>query len=140
LTSCAGQAASSRPYFRWEGSGRAGYRSVLSKLVFCGGSTHPSATTLHGSANPHFVIPSLPGFPATLHVTQPRVRFSVGENRMKSANAIKINRKSGVAEGPAVRLDAKQRPSLLRHCTPVSCLGRTKRLVKACELTRRAFV
>ena len=37
---------------------------------------------------------------------------------MKSANAIKINRKSGVAEGPAVRLDAKQRSSLLRHCTP----------------------
>ena len=30
---------------------------VLSKLVFCGGSSHPSATTLHGSANPHFVIP-----------------------------------------------------------------------------------
>jgi hypothetical protein len=28
---------------------------VLSKLVFCGGSTHPSATTLHGSANLHFV-------------------------------------------------------------------------------------
>src|SRR5271156_1156096 len=46
---------------------------VLSKLVFCGGSSHPSATTLHGSANPHFVIPS-------------------------------------AAEGPAVRLDLKQRP------------------------------
>jgi hypothetical protein len=29
---------------------------------------------------------------------------------MKSANAIKINRKSGVAEGSAVRLDVKQRP------------------------------
>jgi hypothetical protein len=39
-----------------------------------------------------------------------------------------------------VRLDAKQRPSLLRHCTPGSCLGRTNRLVKTCELTRRAFV
>jgi hypothetical protein len=50
-------------------------------LAFCGGSTHPSATTLHGSANPHFVIPS-------------------------------------EAEGPAVRLDAKQRKSLLLHCTP----------------------
>jgi hypothetical protein len=37
------------------------------------------------------------GFPTTLHWTQPRVRFSVGENRMKSANAIKINRKSGCA-------------------------------------------
>jgi hypothetical protein len=73
-------------------------------------STHPLATTLYGSANPHFVIPSEPGFPATLHWTQPRVRFSVGENRMKSANAIKSNRKSGVAAGPAVRLDFKQRP------------------------------
>jgi hypothetical protein len=30
---------------------------VLSKLVFCGGSTHPSAKTLHGSVNRHFVIP-----------------------------------------------------------------------------------
>ena len=63
------------------------------------------------------LIPSEAGFPATLHWTQPRVRFSVGENRMKSANAIKSNRKSGVAEGPAVRLDAKQRLSVLRHCT-----------------------
>src|SRR5271168_280590 len=33
---------------------------------------------------------------------QPRVRFSVGENRMKSVNANKINRKSVEAEGPAV--------------------------------------
>jgi hypothetical protein len=49
-----------------------------------------------------FVIPSEPGFPATLHWTQPRVRFSVGENRMKSVNANKINRKSGEAEGSAV--------------------------------------
>jgi hypothetical protein len=30
------------------------------------------------------------------------VRFSVGENRMKSVNANKINRKSGEAEGSAV--------------------------------------
>jgi hypothetical protein len=50
-----------------------------------------------------FVIPSEPGFPATLQWTQPRVRFSVGENRMKSVNANKINRKSGEAEGSAVR-------------------------------------
>jgi urocanate hydratase len=32
----------------------------------------------------------------------PKLRFSVGENRMKSVNANKINRKSGEAEGPAV--------------------------------------
>src|ERR1700691_1774414 len=36
------------------------FQPVLSKLVFCGGSSHPSATTLHGSAAPHFVIPSEP--------------------------------------------------------------------------------
>ena len=56
----------------------------------------------HGSTTLPFVIPSEPGFPATLRWTQPRVRFSVGENRMKSVNANKINRKSGEAEGPAV--------------------------------------
>jgi hypothetical protein len=54
-------------------------------------STHPSATTLPGSADPHFVIPS-------------------------------------AAEGPAVRLDAKQRPSLLRHCTPGKLLRTIKPL------------
>jgi hypothetical protein len=36
---------------------------------------------------------------------------------MKFANATNLNRKSGVAQW-AVRLDVKQRPSLLRHCTP----------------------
>ena len=43
------------------------------------------------SVKSKFVIPSEPGFPATLHWTQPRVRFYVGENRMKSVNANKIN-------------------------------------------------
>jgi hypothetical protein len=51
-----------------------------------------------------------PGFPATLHWTQPRVRFSVGENRMKSVNANKINRKSGKAEGSAVCVDGETEP------------------------------
>jgi hypothetical protein len=58
------------------------------------------------SATLPFVIPSEAGFPATLHWTQPRVRFSVGENRMKSVNANKINRKSGEAEGSAVCVGA----------------------------------
>jgi hypothetical protein len=61
-----------------------GGEAVLSKLAFLGGSTHPSALTLHGSANSHFVIPPAPA------------------------------RRGSEAEGPAVRLDAKQRPSLLR--------------------------
>jgi hypothetical protein len=45
--------------------------------------------------------------------------------------------------GPAVRLDAKQRPAVLGQCTPgklfsrESCLGRRNRLVKTCELTGR---
>ena len=54
-------------------------------------STHPSATTLRGSANPHFVIPS-------------------------------------AAEGPAVRLDAKQRPIFTSPRHALSCLGRSKPL------------
>jgi hypothetical protein len=40
------------------------------------------------------------------------------ESRMKSTEATVFDRKSGGAEGPAVRLDAKQRRSLLRHYTP----------------------
>jgi hypothetical protein len=40
---------------------------------------------------------SVPGFPATLHWTGPRVRLSVRERRMKCTNAIEFNRKSGGA-------------------------------------------
>ncbi len=36
-----------------------------------------------------------PSFLPRCSATQPRVRFSVGENRMKSTNATKINRKFG---------------------------------------------
>jgi hypothetical protein len=42
---------------------------------------------------------SEPGFPATQRETKPRMRLSLKERRMKSANAIKTYRKSGVAEG-----------------------------------------
>jgi hypothetical protein len=45
-----------------------------------------------------FVIPSVPGFPATQRSTWPRVRLFVKESRMKIANATKLNRKSGVAQ------------------------------------------
>jgi hypothetical protein len=41
---------------------------------------------------------SVPGFPATLHWTWPRVRLSVRERRMKSINATKSHRKSGGAQ------------------------------------------
>jgi hypothetical protein len=79
------------------------------------------ATTLLGSATLPFVISteakrsgeisvlttslgnvfreSVPGFPATQHWTKPRVRaFLFKERRMRSANATKIYRKSGVAK------------------------------------------
>jgi hypothetical protein len=41
---------------------------------------------------------SVPGFPATLHRTGPRVRLSVRERRMKCNNATKFHRKSGGAQ------------------------------------------
>ena len=41
---------------------------------------------------------SVPGFPAKLHWTRPRVRLSFKERRMKCANATKLHRKSGVAQ------------------------------------------
>jgi hypothetical protein len=41
---------------------------------------------------------SVPGFPATQHWTKPRVRLSLKERRMSSANATKVHRKSGVAK------------------------------------------
>jgi hypothetical protein len=75
-------------------------------------SVHPIWRLLIKVTALPFVIPSAPGFPATLHWTQPRVWFSAGENRMKSANAVKINRKSGVAEGSAVRPGSRTKVSL----------------------------
>ena len=75
-------------------------------------SVHPSVTAAKVSAALPFVIPSEPGFPATLHWTQPRVLFSVGENRMKSVNANKINRKSGEAEGSAVLFPPQPLPEV----------------------------
>jgi hypothetical protein len=84
--------------------------------------------TVTWKRHPLLVIPSEPGFPATLHWTQPRVRFSVRENRMNLANATNLNRKYGEAEGPAVRPSPKQLPATLSatiHChmeTPPSPL------------------
>ena len=61
-----------------------------------------SATTLHGSPELPFVIPSVPGFPtsplspATTYVVLPK------ENHMQFTEAAILDRKSGGAEGPAV--------------------------------------
>jgi hypothetical protein len=41
---------------------------------------------------------SVPGFPATQLWTKPRVRLSLKERRMRSANATNVHRKSGVAK------------------------------------------
>src|SRR5580700_768861 len=41
---------------------------------------------------------SVPGFPATQLWTKPRARLSLKERRMRSANATKVHRKSGVAK------------------------------------------
>jgi len=41
---------------------------------------------------------SEPGSPATPHWTEPRMRLSIKERRMKLANAASLNRKSGVAK------------------------------------------
>ncbi len=56
------------------------------------------------------VIPSVPGFPAsplspaTTYVVLPK------ENHMQLIDAATLDRKSGEAEGPAVRLNPKQKP------------------------------
>jgi hypothetical protein len=64
---------------------------------------------------------SVPGFPATLHWTSPRVRLSVKERRMSCINAIKFHRKSGGAKwrdlqfsGPPVEMFFDTNPRHLR--------------------------
>jgi hypothetical protein len=75
------------------------------------------ATTLYRTVAPSFVIPSeaegsavprtfrghvfrqsVPGFPASLHWTRPRMRLSLKERRIMFDNASNFYRKSGVAE------------------------------------------
>jgi hypothetical protein len=73
--------------------------------------SHPPSTALslgNGpllSATLSFCHPdrSEPGFPATQRETKARMRLSLKERRMKSANAIKTYRKSGVAQGRDLR-------------------------------------
>src|SRR5580692_6911545 len=66
----------------------------------------------NGSATLPFVIPSVPGFPtsllsvATTYVVLPK------ENHMQLIEVANLDRKSGVAEGPAVRHSALPNPSL----------------------------
>src|SRR6204780_1359199 len=62
-------------------------------------STHPLADP-DWKRHPLLCHPdrSVPGFPATLHRTRPRMRLSVRERRMKCTNATKLHRKSGGGE------------------------------------------
>jgi hypothetical protein len=64
----------------------------------------------------NFVIPSVPGFPTTRHSPTATCAAFLKESRMKFANAPKVHRKSGAAEGSAVFLI---RPDLqvLAYCT-----------------------
>ncbi len=98
-----------------------GLRDTDGKTPFDRSSTAHSAVPIalvNGSAPLPLVIPSEPGFPATLHWTQPRVRFSVGENRMKSVNANKINQEirgsRGICSAPrmAPQASGSHTPSL----------------------------
>jgi hypothetical protein len=65
----------------------------------------PLATVLSFQQPSPFCHPdrSEPGFPATQRETKARMRLSLKERRMKSANAIKTYRKSGVAQGRDLR-------------------------------------
>ena len=65
-------------------------------------STHPSAITLRGSANPHFVIPSVPGWPIQVgggHRTACDFLYGKSHTPLRFEAA---NGPSGAAEGPAV--------------------------------------
>jgi hypothetical protein len=63
------------------------------------------------SRRPQLVIPSVPGFPTSRPYQRQRVRLSV-ESRMKSTEATVFDRKSGAAEGPAVRPGSRTMVSL----------------------------
>src|ERR1700679_180258 len=79
-------------------------------------STHPSPTTLHGSANSHFVIPSEAEFPATLLRDTSTCAVFRRRKPHEARRRHQYQQEIRQAEGPAVRLGVKQRPSLLRHC------------------------
>jgi hypothetical protein len=81
-----------------------------------------------------------PNFLPRCFETHPRVRFSVGENRMKLANATNTNRKFGKPRDPLCALTPNKGHRCSATATRVGCLGRTNRLVKTCEFTGRAFV
>jgi hypothetical protein len=59
---------------------------------------------------------------------------------MQLANATNTNRKFGKPRDLLCALMPNKGHLCFATARRVSCLGRTKRLVKICELTRRAFV
>jgi hypothetical protein len=80
--------------------------NTLVQISFCGGSTDPSATTLHRSANPHFVIPPAPAcrgselrISTTLLSSTAMYAAFFKESRMKSTETTKPDRKSGGSRG-----------------------------------------
>jgi hypothetical protein len=68
------------------------------------------AITLYGTVAPSVVIPSVPGFPASLlsPATPDVVLFK--ENHTQPTEAATLDRKSGEAEGSAVSLSLTNRP------------------------------
>jgi hypothetical protein len=69
-----------------------------------------------------------PNFLPRCFETHPRVRFSVGENRMKLANATNTNRKFGKPRDLLCALTANKGHLLLRHCTPAKLFRTNKAL------------
>jgi hypothetical protein len=61
-----------------------------------------SATTLYGTVALSFVIPSVPGFPASPLSTATTYVVLPKENHMQLTEAATLDRKSGEAEGSAV--------------------------------------
>jgi hypothetical protein len=69
-------------------------------------------TAPNKSHRPPLVIPSVPGFPTSQLYQRQRMRLSVKESRMKSTEATVFDRKSGGAEGPAVRPGSRTKVSV----------------------------
>ena len=69
------------------------------------------------------VIPSVPGFPTSPRSPRPLMWFSLKRNHMWLTEATALDRKSGEAEGPAVRHSSAPHFSFHNHF-PLSSCGR----------------
>ena len=98
-------------------------------------STHPSATTLHGSTNPHFVIPSVPGWPIQVgggHRTACDFLYGKSHTLLRFEAA---NGPSGQPRDLLCALTPNKGHLYFATARRVSCLGRSNRLVESCELS-----